>query len=145
MYDVRLTVRAHMRAMSERLGGVEGAAAAVGARWGDPVSKGTISRKRDGSLEWTVADVVAFEDALGVDAVTQALARRFGATEAPRGGNLTVQAGVMAREVGEAVGALLHALDSARPEDRARAIRELDEAAAAIHQARGLLEAGETP
>ncbi|MBZ4023267.1 hypothetical protein CKO11_12440 [Rhodobacter sp. TJ_12] len=132
-----------VRALTERLGGVHGAAAALEARWGDPVAASTISRKREGSLEFTVADVVAFEDALGAYPVSRMLARRMADAEVARAmdaGELALQAGEIAREVGEAVGALVQAAQSARAVDRAAALKEIDEALDALRKARGALE-----
>ena len=142
LFDVRMTLRAHMRALSERLGGVDGAALTLEARWGEPVSKSTISRMREGSLEWRLADAVAFEDALGAYPITQLLARRLDAAQAPAAGGLEQHAGGIARELGEAVSAVLVAAGSRSAEDRAAAIKELDEAEAVIRSARRTLEAG---
>jgi hypothetical protein len=57
-------------------------------------------------------------------------------------GELALQAGEIAREVGEAVGALVRTSQSMRAADRAVALKEIDEAAEALRKARAALEAG---
>ncbi|MFD2175642.1 hypothetical protein [Rhodobacter lacus] len=143
MFDLRATLRMQVRALTERLGGVHGTAAAIEARWGDAVSPGTVSRKREGSLDFTVADVVAIEDALGVYPVTRMLARRMTETAVSAvtsAAELALQAGEIAREAGEAVAALVRASQSMKAHDDAAALKEIDEAIEALRKARIALQ-----
>lgn len=144
MADPRQSAHAAMRALVQRLGSFDAVAETVAARWGHGVSKGTISRKMGGDLDWTVADVVAIKDALGEFPVSRMLARRMGAEVTPAA-DLSRQGGVIAKEAGEAVCAILAASASARAADEAVAVAEIDEAIAALRAARSRLSGDVTP
>ncbi|BAQ67230.1 hypothetical protein NHU_00058 [Rhodovulum sulfidophilum] len=56
----------HMaRATIARVGGVDAACAAIEAEYGEPVSRGTISKIQNGHLDITFAQVVALQKATG--------------------------------------------------------------------------------
>lgn len=138
MIDAREVVRVSMKAILDRLGCYDAAAATINARFGG-ASKGTISKKVSGVLDWTVADVLALEDATGQYPVTRFLARRL-ETRGPLGPGLMVQSGVIARESGEAVSAILAAEQSSDAGERAEALKEIDEAIEALSAARARIE-----
>ncbi len=142
MSDLRLITHTHMRALVGRMGCLDAVAATIGARWGVAVSKGTVSKKMTGGLDWTVADVIALEEALDDFPVTRALARRLGGASPASGGALSLSShgGAIAKEAGEAVQAILSAGQSASAMDLADAAREIDEATAALEAARAKLE-----
>lgn len=141
MADPRLQVSAALAALIDGFYGCYDAAAeTINARWGRGASKGTISKKATGQLDWTVADVVALEDASGRYPVTRMLARRLDSARR-REGTLLEHAGSIAREAGEAVAALLSASQSADAGDLAQAIKELHEVETAARLARERLEA----
>ncbi|MDG4650088.1 hypothetical protein P6F26_16695 [Roseibacterium sp. SDUM158017] len=139
MADLRQATHAAMRALVQRVGSFDAVTETLAARWGHGVSKGTISRKMSADFDWTLADAIALEDCLGEFPVTRMLARRMGAEVTPAT-DLSRQGGVIARETGEAVCAILAASASARVEDEAQAIAEIDEAIAALRAARARLE-----
>jgi len=141
MADPRLSLSASLSALIEGFFGCYDAAAeTINARWGRGASKGTISKKVTGQLDWTVADVIALEDASGRFPVTRMLARRLESGSKPES-CLLQHAGSIAREAGEAVGALLAASQSADAGDRAQAIKELHDVETAVRLARERLEA----
>lgn len=145
MADDRLILSAHMRALVQRFGCFDAVAETIGTRWGVGYSKGTISRKAAGSLEWGVLDVVALEDALGAYPVTRMLERRRATAAAlgPHGAiNAIAQVGLISRETGEAVASILAAEQSDCAGDRAQAVKEIDEAVAALIAARAHLTGG---
>lgn len=140
MADLKLIVGSHMRAMVGRLGCFDAVAETINARWGCHTVKGTISRKVNNTLNWDVFDVVALEDALGCDPVTQALARR-NIEAAVTGNNISplTDAAVISRENGEAIAALIQAGQSDCAGMRAEAICQLEEAERAIAAAKARL------
>lgn len=141
MSDPRLPISASLSALIQGyFGCFDAAAETINARWGRGASKGTISKKISGQLDWTVADVVALEDASGRYPVTRMLARRLDAAPSPDG-CLLKHAGSIAKEMGEAVAAILAAEQSASADDKAQAIKELHEAETAVRLARERLEA----
>jgi hypothetical protein len=142
MADLRQSCHAAMRALVQRVGSFDAITETLSARWGHGVSKGTISRKMNGDFDWTVADVIAMEDCLGEFPVTRMLARRMGDEVRPTA-DLSRQGGVIARETGEAVCAILAASASARASDEAAAVIEIDEAIAALRAARARLSEGD--
>ncbi|MCZ0962859.1 hypothetical protein [Paracoccus benzoatiresistens] len=140
MADLKLIVGSHMRAMVGRLGCFDAVAETINARWGCHTVKGTISRKANGTLNWDVFDVVALEDALGCDPVSQALARRNIAA-AVTGNNISPinDAAVISKENGEAIAALIQAGQSDCAGLRADAICQLEDAERAIRAAKARL------
>lgn len=137
--DVREGVRAAARAMVQRIGDLEAAAATIAARFGGVANKATLSKKMSGALTFTVEDIVALEDALGAYPVTEALARRMSSDVLVRGCLLEGGA-ALAKEAGEAVAALMQASSSADAGDRARALQELSEARDALDRCVAQLE-----
>lgn len=141
MTDMRRAVGASLSALIDGFFGCYDAAAeTINARWGRGASKGTISKKISGLLDWTVADVIALEDASGRYPVTRMMARRLDQSDSDSG-CIILHAGSIAKEAGEAVGALLAASQSADAGDHAQAIKELDDVETAIRLARSRLEA----
>ena len=142
MTDMRKIVHANMKALIDWYQCHDAAAETIAARWGHGVSKGTISRKASGSLDWTAADVIALEDAALRYPVTRLLARRLENRPVIESDNLIAQTGSIAKETGEAISAILAAEQSAGADEEAQAIKEIDEAVDALRQARARLSAG---
>ena len=138
MADLLRVVACHMSSLVTGLGCLDAAAETINARWGGRASKGTLSKKLNGALDWTLADVIAIEDALGRWPVTRLLAQRVGRIETGVV-SLTEQAGLIARENGEALQAMLAAVQSCAAADVASAIKETDEAIEALQQGRAKL------
>lgn len=143
MSEPRALTRAVMRALVTRFGCLDAAAETINARLGGGVCKGTLSKKLAGHLDFTVPEVWALEDAMGEFPMTRILARRLaGVVPGMAGGSLVGQGGLIAKETGEAVAALLSADQSATARDSAAAIVEIDEAIAVLRQARDVLARG---
>lgn len=143
MVNPRLTITAHMSALIERVFGCYDAAAeTLNARWGRGASKSTISRKIAGSMEWTILDLIAFEDAAGSYPITRMLARRIDGGVKPSTDGYA-DAGCISKEAGEAVQALLSATQSACAGERADAVKELNDVKEAVEAAIARLEAGQ--
>lgn len=141
MADLRRSASAALSALIEGFFGCYDAAAeTINARWGRGASKGTISKKAAGQLDWTIADVIALEDASGRYPVTRMLARRLERAKDPEG-CIIEHASSIAREAGEAVSALLSAAQSADAGDKAQALKELHDVESAVRLARARLEA----
>ena len=137
----RASINAVMAALIEgTFGCLDAAAETIGARWGRGACKGTLSKKLALQLDWTVAEVVALEDAAGRYPVTRMLARRLNRSPREVPASMLQQAGLISREAGEAVSAILAAEQSAQADSRAEALREVDEAIEALRQAREILE-----
>jgi hypothetical protein len=140
MPDLRKIVRANMKSLVDWFGCYDAVAETFNARWGGGASKGTVSKKVSGTLDWTVADVIALEDASGRYPVTRMLARRLEDRPAISTGCLLMDGSSIAKESGEAISAILAAEQSSSADDRAQAITEIDEAIYAMRQARARLE-----
>jgi hypothetical protein len=145
MTDIRQISRAHMKALIDWFGCYDAVAETINTRWGGGASKGTISKKTTGVLDWTVADVVALEDASGRYPVTRLLARRLENRTEITNNCLLLQTGIIAKESGEAIAAILSAEQSSGADERAQAITEIDEAIAALKVARSRLETDAMP
>ncbi|SHE78253.1 hypothetical protein SAMN05444339_10248 [Loktanella atrilutea] len=122
-------------------GCLDAAAEAINARYGRGTAKGTLSKKRAGLLDWTIAEVIALEDAAGRYPMTRMLARRLAPKVGASSQNGAMQAGIIAKECGEAVAAILSAEMSAGASCRGDALAEIDEAIEALNAARATLEA----
>jgi len=140
MPDLRKISRANMKSIVDWFGCFDAVAETINARWGGGASKGTISKKASGTLDWTLADVIALEDASGRFPVTRMMARRLENRTVSADGCLMTQSGVIAKESGEAISAILAAEQSSCADEKAQAIKEIDEAMLALRQARGRLE-----
>ncbi len=137
----RRRINALMSALIDgTFGCLDGAAETINARWGRGVCKGTLSKKLSLQLDWTLSDIVALEDAAGRYPVTRMLARRMNDASRSAPSSMLEQAGMISREAGEAVSAILSAEMSAQADSRAEALREVDEAIEALRQAREILE-----
>lgn len=145
MSDFRKIVRANMKSLVDWFGCYDAVAETFNARWGGGASKGTVSKKVSGNLDWTVADVIALEDASGRYPVTRMLARRLERSPALAGGSLLQDGCSIAKESGEAISAILAADQSTCADEKAQAISEVDEALFALRQARSRLEASMNP
>jgi len=141
MLDLRKIAHANMKSIVDWFGCFDAVAESINARWGAGASKGTISKKASGQLDWTLADVIALEDASGRYPVTRLMARRLESRVVVTDENLMVQAGSIAKESGEAISAILAAEQSSCANERVQAICEIDEAIYAMVQARTRLEA----
>ncbi len=133
-------ILAQMRALLRGHGCLDAAAAAINARWGESVCKGTLSRRAHGEQPWPLHHVIALEDALGRYPVTRLMWRRTQDELACP--DVVSAARSVAKEAGEAVAAMTGAVLSASAEERARAAVEIDEAIEAMRQARVALEHG---
>jgi len=141
MSDSSRTTRAAMAALVQSFGCFDAVAETISARWGGGCSKGTISKKIAGLLDWTLPDVIALEDAAGRFPVSRLLARRMSGDVVSSVGSLLSDGASIARETGEAVAAILSAQASASAADEAQAIVEIDEAIEALRIARARLVA----
>lgn len=143
MSDPRQVIRLQMAALVDKLGGFEAAVEVLRARWGHPVSKGTLSKKRSGDLDWTLADAIALQEAAGDFPVTDYMMRQKQARGGKAvSGDLLALSGVISKETGEAVAAVLGVLGAEDPDDRAATIKELYEAIDAMRTVVNVLEGG---
>ena len=144
MADYRKIVTANMRALIDWFGCYDAVAETINARWGGGASKGTVSKKASGQLDFTVADVIALEDAAQRYPITHLLARRLDKRNRPDTTCLITQTGIIAKESGEAISAILAAEQSSCADETAQAIAEIDEAVEALKTARARLESPKT-
>lgn len=131
-------IRTLMVGLVERAGGVEPAAALIGARLGTDVSKGTISRRNSGQLSWPLEEIMALEDALGDQAVRRWLFR----TVVPAQQETCLMSATtdLVRESGEAGSAVLAHLTGQG--SKAAALKEVLESIEANQKLLKLLEGG---
>jgi D-serine dehydratase len=140
MSDPLKISRAQMKSIIGWFGCFDAVAETINARWGGGACKGTISKKASGILDWTLADVIALEDASGRFPVTRMMARRLEGRVVMADNCLMRQTGAIAKESGEAICAILSAEQSCDADEKAQAITEIDEAIYALRQARNHLE-----
>ncbi len=140
MSDLRQISRANIKSIIEWFGCYDAVAETINARWGGGASKGTISKKVSGHLDWTIADLIALEDASDRYPVTRLLARRLENRADYAPDSLLLQTGLIARESGEAIAAILAAERSSCAAENAQAIKEIDDAMEALRLARASLE-----
>lgn len=136
MVDIRNIARAHMAALVDWFGCYDAVAEQFNARWGGGASKGTVSKKLAGHLDWTIADVIALEDAAGRFPITRLMARRLETRSGIAAGSALTDASSIAKEAGEAIAAILSAEQSSGAHEDAQAVKEIDEAIAALRRAR---------
>lgn len=129
-----LILRGLFRSLVARIGGVDAAAAFMGARCGGG-SKGHVSKMCAGHAGITVEAVIALEDAVGEMPVTHWLALRSSHQGLPMSGRSVVEmTGHAAMACGAAQTALARALDDQGPGGAAMTGAERAEiAAAAVH------------
>lgn len=132
----RAMIRALMQGLVDRAGGVDATAALIGARLGEDVSKGSISKRNAGYLDWPLVEIMALEDAVGDPCVRRWLARSL--PEIAEGQSLMQAASDMARETGEAMGAVMDL--AAGRGCRVKARKELSEAVTAVKGLASLIE-----
>lgn len=140
MCNVLSRTNAHMRALIQAHGCLDSVAALISARFGRSVSKGTISKCMSGALHWSLADVIALEDAAGQYPITRILMQRLGSEVNVPVGDLMGHIGVISKEAGEAVAAVARAVQSADADGRAQAMVEIEQAIAALQSAHALLD-----
>lgn len=140
MTDQIANIRAVMRSLASRFGCLDAVAETIAARIGRSVSKSTISQKLNGSLDWTLTDMIALEDAMGAHPVTRLIARRLNDQPEAAAENLLNAGADVAKESGEAIAAILAAQASAGSLENARAVCEIDEAIEALTRARACIE-----
>lgn len=105
MSDRQAVIRAFMANLIRKVGGVDAAALVIGADLGVAVSKGSISKRQAGHLDWPLVEIMALEDALQDFPVREWLAQS--APKAAAGQNLMHSVGRMAAESGEAMAAAM--------------------------------------
>lgn len=125
-----------MRSILDWLGCYDAAAETINARWGGGANKSMISKKAKGNLDWTIADVIALEDASGRYPVTKMMARRLEDRNEEPGGDLLSDGSSIAKESGEAISWVIAAEQSNSADDLAQAIKEIDEAVESLDRAR---------
>lgn len=144
MADLRRIVNAQMSALIDgTFGCLDAAAETINARTGGSVSKGTLSKRLSGQLDWPLVDVWALEDAAGRRPTSRLRSLQMDGREATASACLYAASGVASKEVGEAVSSALRAAQSADAGDKADAIREALEAETAMRQLREALEVSE--
>lgn len=129
-------IRAFMAGLVDRAGGVDAAAALIGARLGADVSKGSISKRLSGALDWPLVEIMALEDAVGDRCVRRWLARSL--PEISEGQSLMQAAAMAVREHGEAISAVMDFASGGG--DRARARKELAESVTALTRLAAAME-----
>lgn len=140
MTDARRMVAAQMAALIDgTFGCLDAAAEAINARLGRAVCKGTISKRCAGQQGWPVDEVMALEDAAGRWPVTRMMARRLDVRGDSAAAHLVAQAGVISKEAGEAVAAILAAQQSDCAQHASQAVVEIDQAISALRAARAKL------
>ncbi|MCP5085746.1 MAG: hypothetical protein GY952_02925 [Rhodobacteraceae bacterium] len=140
MSDLCRVSRASMKSIVDWFGCFDAVAETINTRWGGGASKGTISKKVSGILDRTAMDIIALEDASGRFPVTRLMMRRLRDSVAVDDICLMTQSGIIAKESGEAICAILAAEQSSGADEKAQAIKEIDEAMLALRQARARLE-----
>ena len=135
----RQMISAFMQGLVDRAGGVDAAAALIGARLGTEISKGTISKRMTGKLGWPLDEIRALEKVLNDFPVSRWVAQSL--PEAAEGLNIMQGAGAMAVETGEAMAAVMDFTSGRGSKDRAR--KEVQDAVAATAAMAALLEASE--
>jgi hypothetical protein len=140
MIDYRKILQANMRSLVKSFGCYDAVAETFNARWGGGHSKGTVSKKMSGQLDWTVAEVIALEDAAEKYPVTRMLARRLESRTSQHGESLLHHGSCIAKESGEAIAAILAAEQSSGADEMAQAIKEISDAVRALTEAHNLIE-----
>lgn len=98
-------IRSFMARLIAAAGGVDPAAALIGARLGREVSKGSISKRQAGLLDWPLLEVWALEDALADPCISEFRSRSL-PSHVQASGLLQLMPEV-ARESGEALAAVM--------------------------------------
>lgn len=132
----RKIILAFMQGLVEKAGGVDPAAAIIGARHGAEVSKGTISKRLAGQLDWPLVEIMALEDAVGDHCVRRWLSRSL--PEVAEGQSLIEGVAEVARENGEAVSAVMGFVSGRTSRDVAR--KEVQDACAAVTALAALID-----
>lgn len=140
MPDLRKLARANMRAVIGWFGCLDAAAETINSRWDCGTNKSTLSKKLSGQLDFTISDVIALEDAADRYPVTRLLARRLEGQAGDVVDCMFEQSGVIAKETGEAIAAIIAAQKSSSSANNTNALKELHEAVAALLAASNTIE-----
>jgi hypothetical protein len=105
MSDRQAIIRAFMANLIRKAGGVDAAAMLIAADLGSPVSKGSISKRQAGHLDWPLVEIMALEDALLDFSVREWFAQTT--PKAHEDQTLMHSVGRMAVESGEAMAAAM--------------------------------------
>lgn len=134
----RKMINAFMAGLIKRAGGVDAVAAIITAATGEPTSKGSISKRLSGQLDWSAVDIWALEDALGDPCVSRwRIQNRTKTEEDDSFASATVAA---VRESSEATTAIMEATFDRGCWTKAR--KELSESIAASQRVLSLIEGG---
>ena len=106
-------------------------------RLGAEVSKGSISKRLSGHLDWPLVEIIALEDAVGDPCVRRSMAGSL--PEIAEGRNLLQATADVVREHGEAVAAVMD-FASGRG-DHARARKEVQDVVAVTARLAAMMEA----
>lgn len=140
MPDILKYCRASMKALVKNYGCYEAVSSLISAQCNVPASKGTVSKKMAGMLEFTIADVIALEDAVGQFPVTSHLMNRLKDAEPVAEQCLLTHGANINKEAMEAVNAIMMAAKSSNADERAEALQQIDEAQHALRHCRELIE-----
>ena len=133
MASLRTLINAQMAALIDgHFGCLDAAAETIFARTGVPVNKSTLSKRLSGQYGWPADEIAALEDAAGISPVSNSMYRRLGPTSATACGSIRAQVGVISKETGESIYATMAAQQSARSEDWAVAVVEIQQAIDAL-------------
>lgn len=132
-------IRALMAGLIRQAGGVEASAALIGQKLGREISKGSISKRQAGQLDWPLVEILALEDVLCTHSVRRWLFRSL--PEIAEGQDLMHGLAAVTKESGEAMTAVLRMI--AGEGDRAKARAEVQEALEALRALAAGLEAEE--
>ena len=120
MADKRLIINAHIGGLIASVGGYDAVCAYFEASTGRPYSKGTLSQKKNGTLDWTIMDMIMLQEMAGRAPVTAWLASLADEPDAvPCRKVVTAQYAI---ESGELVSA---SLAEPTPENRAKVHKEI--------------------
>lgn len=130
-----MLISAMMRGLIADVGGYDAVVAYFTQRTGQPCHKGTLSQKKNGTLDWTLMDVIILQEFAQRTPVTDWLVSLDDDAQS----TITREAAAarVAVESGELVAALIGATT---PEGRARALKELGDVREAIEDAEDVLE-----
>ena len=143
MPDLSALMRAHGEGLIDgTYGCLDAAASQVNARLRTDVAKGSLSRWLHGDVGLPVGVVIALEDGARRYPFTDLMVRRRNPDQVTAGPeSLMDVVGEMSKEFGEAVQQIIAAERSNKADDRAKAIKEIDEAIEALQRGRAKMVA----
>ncbi|MEQ9241261.1 hypothetical protein [Roseovarius indicus] len=140
MPELRRLINAQVSALIDgSFGCLDAAASAIDARLNSSVSKGTLSKRLQLQYGWPVDEIIALEDAAGRHPITRMMARRMSPDSETASGSILMHASCVSKETGEAIGAILAAVQSEAGNETAQVIVEIDEAIEALQRARAVV------